>query len=264
MSRLFPQQKHRLEQEFRLLMQQTPTKTDALLSFPVASFEQKQQVDTFLRQFGAQIGTEELSVAASMFSKRYSSLLLAGGLYAMSRLGHGLALQTDKVMIHAGPGWEMSLQLSSDETLPAPSSGSRTDWREKVVRQMLHQNLLQVFQQLSCYLPTNILWENAASYVYFYYEKWMDEAELPEEKQLLAEDFRFLMDKKNRTVSGFTPNPLAVRFRHVPHPTLPDKELRLRRTCCLYHRLPGGANCITCPSLADEERQERCAQLGKQ
>ncbi|OYD06985.1 (2Fe-2S)-binding protein [Paludifilum halophilum] len=246
--RLSPQEMIQIEENCKLFLNRESKEG----TLPAKDLLHPAGLSTALADWSRKIGTTEPPVAASMLSKRYGSLLLKGCLFAMSRLNKGLDFSADNLNIRWGPGWDLSLELKEDTVLTCPSSDERKRWRNEVLSRLLHRNLTPLLEQLSAYLPLNLLWENTLCYLYHNYEQWIQESRFPEERSRLLDDFRFLTDRTNIIVTGTLPNPWSMRFRPVPHPARPEETMRRRRTCCLYHRIPGAANCTNCPRIRKE------------
>jgi ferric iron reductase protein FhuF len=203
-----------------------------------------------LDQWREKIGTQEWSVAASMLAKRYTALLMPGWLFALSRMDQAIAVTPERWHIRFGTGWDVQLILPIDTEISTPASErDRVLWRQQSTAAFFHNHLSPLFHAFSQHLSPSVLWESALSYLYYYYETWEKEAETAEEQNRLQEDFRFLIHRNNPWIDGRTPNPLSIPFRLVSPPAGKGESLRLRRTCCLYYRLPDAGCCSNCPRL---------------
>ncbi|PTX60763.1 ferric iron reductase protein FhuF [Melghirimyces profundicolus] len=215
---------------------------------PVRSLLQPDLRDSLLRAWGDKISADHSAVAASMLAKRYLSVLLAEGLYAITRRNECPDYSLGNLRLRFGKGWDLTLSLGVDQR-SRPPSGDRDVWRKEAFRHLFRENVTPVLTSLSAHISPAILWESARGYVTHHYEKWLAETEAPGEREQIRSDHSFLTEERNHRISGSLPNPLSLPFRLSPDPENPGRELRFRRTCCLYHRLPGARPCPTCPGI---------------
>ncbi|WP_170105539.1 IucA/IucC family C-terminal-domain containing protein [Desmospora activa] len=209
--------------------------------------------DRLLRMWQERIGTQEWSVAASMLFKRYTALLMPGWLFALSRLDQAITVTPERWALRFGEGWDVSLVLPTEPAVTVPSSADeRPLWRQLAVRAFFHDHLAPVIHAFSDHLSPSVCWESARLYLYHYYESWEREAESIQVQKQLQDDLHFLIDRNNPWIDGRTPNPLSIPFRLVKLPEEPDQSMRVRRTCCLYYRLPDAICCTTCPRRKHE------------
>lgn len=179
------------------------------------------------------------TVAASLFAKRYSYLVMAGGLFAMVHHDVHIDLSLDSLRLHTNQDWAPSLQLA-ETGLPS-------------LQHSLDSLFERNFKPLFCFLAQvgpiqeSILWAHASYNVHYLFDLWMEEAETEEEKLHVEQTFTSLL-------AGIPE--LAVVFEEIPHPLFPDKTLRIRKKCCLRYCLPEAGNCTTCPRIHEVERVE--------
>ncbi|MFC4077652.1 (2Fe-2S)-binding protein [Salinithrix halophila] len=218
------------------------------LTLTASELTEPDRRDEVLAAWARRIGTEELPVAASMLAKRYAARLLSTSLHEITRLNRARNDASENLQLSFGEGWEVTLEWM-DGAIHSCPEGDREVWREQAVRRLFSDNLDRVLGSLSHHVPASILWESARIYLHHFYETWSRETDSPAEQERIIRDFRYLTASGLSLTADGRTNPLAADFRCAPHPTKADQELRLRQTCCLYHRLPGAAPCINCPRV---------------
>jgi ferric iron reductase protein FhuF len=189
------------------------------------------------------------AVAASLFVKSYARTY--AGAWKTISMGHALpCVSLDQLMISLNEEKTVSLHYLGDEMSVIPTNGPE---RAKLIarwkHELVHNNLLPLFDRLTelTGLPQAVAWENCLIYWHHFYKQWMKEAVLPEERTRLEQDYAIL------TAAG---TPLHIPANEIHHPTDPNEQIRIRRTCCLKYLLPSGTHCYTCPSLCDSKRTE--------
>ncbi len=56
---------------------------------------------------------------------------------------------------------------------------------------------------------------------------------------------------------GRSRNPLDVKFHYTESLADPDKQVRLKNSCCLYYQIEDGSYCYTCPRIKESDREQR-------
>jgi ferric iron reductase protein FhuF len=250
-----------LEQTYRLSIAGEVT---APLVFAADGLLRKETVKPFLRQVGEQIGSPTAVVTASIFFKRFLTVI-CGGLYAMSVHSAGLDLSLGNVLLTAEKNWALPRFVLRDGSVSTPGGPGRDVWREQVLRRFFAETVHPLIATLSAVtgIHANVLWAHTAYIVHYYYEDWQQRDELSALRGQLAADFRFLCREAGPDLFGLTTgNPLDTSFTVVSHPKQPDRPIRIRRQCCFQYRLAGGRCCYTCPLLNEEKRTEQILALG--
>ncbi|SDW78841.1 FhuF 2Fe-2S C-terminal domain-containing protein [Marininema mesophilum] len=204
--------------------------------------------EDLLHLWARRIDVKELPVAASMLAKRYSSQLIYQALHHLSVQNSAPDWSVENLHLHFNSGWELTLAPINLQLNPCPED-RRDEWRRKKLQQILTNNLVPVFNSLANYAPASILWESAKGYLYYFYNIWIREASTNCDQARILDDFNLLTSPTSPLIVEKFTNPFHGGFRTIPHPTEPEKEMHVRQTCCLYHRLPGAKPCSTCPRL---------------
>lgn len=221
-------------------------------SIRVSALREEATCAELLQRLGPIIGAPNPAITASLLAKRLAFLTTGAGLYAMSAFDKGLSLAPDNCLIeygHDGRLWTSSMPLH-DLSPIGYAEGKRSAWRETLVRTLFAELLAPLWQSLTRVgkISPRILWENTAVRVYSLYERRMAEIESPSARQRCAEDFDWLLNRADPALFGLDHNPLQ-RFRR-PLTQLNGREVRLRRTCCLYYKTTDRFEyCGTCPLL---------------
>lgn len=206
----------------------------------------------FSGQFVQEDSTIAISsvVQASMFSKQYGSMLVSGTLYAYYFFGKIIDVSLAHISLETEADWNPVICV--DESY-------ETDGQvhiNELMTSIFARHLTPVFQALSAATGAKerLLWANLAFSLKWYYEQWIKQAESEEQRSLLKEDARFVMEQASAQLFGLTDqNPLNIEFEEVPHPRT-GAPFRLRKSCCLRYSLPGCEHCTTCPNIEQQER----------
>jgi siderophore-iron reductase FhuF len=235
----------------------------SVLQFSAVGLLQKEEGKAFLRQMGNHIGSPSYVVTASLFFKRFLSLI-SGGLYAMSVHSTGMNLSLSNVILYAEENWKLPGFYLRDAEGITPGAEGREQWRKQVVQGLFRDTVKPLISALTSYtgIHTNVLWSHLAYIVHFYYEEWLKQAESDELRARIADDFRFLREAEPRTLGLREKNPIDTSFTVIPHPHDADRPIRIRRQCCFHYRLPEGRCCYTCPLLNEEKRMEQILASG--
>jgi len=187
-------------------------------------------------------------VSASQFSKKYSYLIIVPGLYTLTVFNKGLNLSIENVHVvslSADQKWLPSIHLLKQHVMHTEGK-IREQWRNEVFKTIFSQNLSRMWNLLSHVVNISpaVLWENTAIYVYWLYEKRMEQESNPQVRLRIKEDFNYLLYEAPSTLFGEPENPLKKYFVKKSN----NQDIRTRKTCCYYYRLTSHKEyCSTCP-----------------
>jgi iron complex transport system ATP-binding protein len=205
------------------------------------------EVAGLVAAIGDWLGTAERRVAASMAVLGYSARLLAPAAATLLR---------DGLLLNVRPGdvwWRYSPETGFRLCLPAPSGWRlgedeppdrlADDWFHDVVDRHLRPFVASVRQAVP--VAVGLLWGNVASSL----AGALRMLALTGVVSLSAVDAtgRALLDRAPLRGAG----ELVLRGGQV---------FFVRRSCCLYYRLPGGGLCADCVLLDPAERERQWAQ----
>lgn len=233
----------------RLTTQQSQ---DLKLSIPAIDLLDETKCFAYLDRLEEIFPSSSNILKASMFAKRYSYLMIASSLYAMTMFNKALDYSVENCQlesIYQDQTWLPNVRLT-EWHVTKPGESDRCEWRDEVVKTIFAGNIVKVWRTLSktANIPIAILWENTAIYVYWLYEKRIGEEATEQQKNRIHEDFHYLLNKAPAALFGTTINPLK-RF-NSPKSKVPisEQSVRIRKTCCLYYQIsPDQTCCSTCP-----------------
>ncbi|MGO4949824.1 MULTISPECIES: IucA/IucC family C-terminal-domain containing protein [Paenibacillus] len=246
------QEMQSLAAEYRLTWEPS---TDRTFSMPFTDLLDPSKSLNYLQGVSSIFETDSQTATVSLFAKRYAYLILASGLYAMSRFNKGLNYEITNGTIESsyqGEAWLPKARLTDWQTT-SPEADQRGKWRDQVIEQMFAGNLAKVWQSLSkaTRISRSVLWENTAIYVYWLYENKFAEGATPEEKQRVEEDFHYLIRDASAHLFGESRNPLKQFNTPKRATAASDTPIRVRTTCCFYYLAADDPQdyCSTCPKL---------------
>lgn len=200
---------------------------------------------SFLQKQMIEIKAPDLSVAASMFVKRYAYLVVSSTLYSMTEFNCALNLPVKACAFTK----ERNLCIQADMCKWQEVKGmKREQWCENVLHNLFSSHITPVLNILkkTSRIPSSILWENIAIRINSIYRKILTK-ELDQIKMdRLNSDFNFL---KNASGDLFN-----LKANPIKHYIKIGEELRsnpYRKTCCRYWKLEedieGIGYCGNCP-----------------
>ncbi|MGC5326131.1 IucA/IucC family C-terminal-domain containing protein [Brevibacillus sp. SYSU BS000544] len=180
-------------------------------------------------------------VAASLFAKYYSYLLLNAGFYSVMQLRRNLSLSLSNLtLVVPSDKWSPTIELK-DEPSDEPKDISREQLLLKMIHTVVEENLRPLYTKLAeiTYIKSHVLWAHASYSVHHLYDVWS-------EKQGMTEaELAAILGKVQE---------LNIEFQVIDHPIKAGEKLRIRKECCLRCLLPEGSKCTTCPGLDERER----------
>ncbi|KAA6475991.1 Fe-S oxidoreductase [Bacillus swezeyi] len=210
--------------------------TDLLNEEKCLSFLQKQMIE---------IKAPDLSVTASMLSKRYAYLVVSSTLYSMVEFNGVLHLPVTACALSK----ERKLCIQADMCkYQEINSMERGQWCEKVFRNLFSSHITPVLDVLkkTSRVSSSILWENVAVRINSIYRKTLTKKLDLAKIERLNSDFTFLKNAKG-DLFNLKENPIKQYLKI-------GEELKLnpcRKTCCLYYKLEkdveGIGHCSNCP-----------------
>lgn len=214
-----------------------------------ADLVNENKLAAFLETAKEKMNAPDITVAASLFSKRYSYLVLVPALFAMSRYNKFLNIEIYNLEIidsHADGIWMPNLYFKDQTILKANTEMERLDYLPQYFQKLFSQHLNLVWDALANTggISKQILWENTAVYIFWLYETVL--TELSDEKE--NEDFRFLLFGSDGSLFGnYVNNPLLKFYNNKI--IKDDTEIRTRKTCCLSYKVSEKQMCKTCPKI---------------
>jgi len=248
-----------LVKDYRLAIEPS---TDGKFSMPAIDLLNNDKCSAYLGGVKGIFETSSDVATMSLFAKRYSYLIIASSLYAMSAFNKGLDYSIENCHIESsfqGQAWLPKVRLT-DWPVSQPAEGGRKEWRDQVIRNIFAENIAKAWHSLSKVGPISkaVLWENTAIYVYWLYENKFGEGADADQQARIREDYDYLLNEAPAHLFGETKNPLA-RFNSAKVATLASETpIRIRKTCCYYYLAADDPEdyCPTCPKIKHELRCE--------
>lgn len=224
----------------------------------------------YVQQLGDIYESEDLPFITSMLAKRYSYMIVAPALYAMTVFGKGIDVTPEHCTLEShfkGDIWLPHVRLDKPEPMALhlePEAGqvlSEQDCgcvdadaaqrrREQYLSTIFAGHLQPVWNSLAraAGVSRAILWENAAIYVYYVYETLLADPSHDTYRERIEADFAYLTEEAPASLFGEKWNPLA-RFNTPKRLSAgSDQPKRIRKTCCLHYLSGEDAGyCSVCP-----------------
>ncbi|WP_239617992.1 IucA/IucC family C-terminal-domain containing protein [Cohnella mopanensis] len=250
-----PEEIEVLIKDYRLAIEPS---SDGKFSMPATDMLNKIKCSAYLEGVAGIFESSSPLATASLFAKRYSYLIIASSLYAMSALNKGMDYAIDNCHIESnyqGQAWLPKARLTNRH-VSQPAEGRRAEWRDGIIRNVFADNLAKAWDSLSKSVPISkaVLWENTAIYVYWLYENKFGVGASADQRSRIQEDFEYLINEAPAHLFGESKNPLT-RFNSCKVTTLAsDEPIRIRKTCCFYYLASDEPEdyCPTCPKIKHE------------
>lgn len=207
----------------------------------------------YLEKVGNHIGSPNLKVTASIFTKRYAFLAV---IYL-----YGITVWNKKLNISFQ---NITLQTDEREVIWLPKfyfhnaeieimKENRYEWREKALEFFFSENVNVLINQLSKVTKQSklILWENIAIYLFWLYESVLQKLDDEELRNRAKSDFHYLVYQAPGNLFGsYSENPIKRYYLDKRYIENLQEEVRVRTTCCFSYLLEGATHrCKTCPYL---------------
>ncbi|MEH6948127.1 IucA/IucC family C-terminal-domain containing protein [Bacillus sp. JJ634] len=211
----------------------------------VTDLLEEEKCRLFLQKQMQELRAPSLSVAASMFSKRYAYLVVASTLYSMVEFNSVLNLPIQACSLST------KRTLYIQENMCQWNEGKnieREQWRENILRELFSNHIAPIWNMLNKLsgIPSAILWENLSVRINSIYRKLLAQEIASIKKQRLYSDFNYLKGTSGE-LFDLLENPIN-RFLKI------GEDLHIypyRQTCCLYYQLEedseGIGYCTNCP-----------------
>lgn len=228
-----------------------------------------------IRAVAERMNSTDLVAAASLFQKRYASVLLGSILTPMSTLGIGLlatAEAAEVVLVDDLPN-QLVLKAGHERiVLPARLAAhskvkmegmvaieSGAELRARVFHAVFDSNLGPLIYRLACQfgLSPRVMWGNVGNFCAYLYEEQLGKRDAYREEAAKDQEALLLS-------TGFDAPPLVDTYRNVwLAEAEPAQWIRVRSSCCMWYKFPDKRPCYTCPILCSSERAELFAAAHK-
>ncbi|MFC3886654.1 (2Fe-2S)-binding protein [Bacillus songklensis] len=229
------------------------------LSIKAVDLTDEQQLKAYLIKVREKVEAANLTVAASLFIKRYSFAVLVA-LYSMSVLDKRLNFSVENVSVETLDEednlWLPSFKLH-DLSIEETSRADRLIWRDDVLKQIFchHVDVLFTHIMKVCKLPKLIMWENLYVYICWMYEQLLNDSQLHSIHKRIRSDFQYILKEGKGHLFGiYHQNPFLKYDQPDQFSEKDGQEVRIRKTCCFaYLTAMKGKHCKTCPVSCGRE-----------
>lgn len=226
----------------------TPVLEQISSTVPLASLVNKDQMDLFLKEVQEEIQAPDGIVAASVFMKRYAFVAVIY-LYALSYWNKRLHFSLDTLYLQSSKkeGNWLPEYYFKDLLVEEFSGENRNEWRREALQYLFKNIIYPVLNTLAAEakLSKYTLWENLAVYIFWLYEKILED----QQDSSCREDYDYILNLAPGKLFGpYHRNPLN-RFNVEPVLlTELNETVRIRKTCCFTYQLGAKRTyCKTCP-----------------
>lgn len=224
-------------------------------------FMDESMMGAYLDRFNEGLKAPDAKTAASVFMKRHAFLAVLY-LYSMTAFNKKLDVSPENIILADAIKdglWLPEFYLKSKIADVCPDE-EREEWRMEAVRHLFVDNLFPVMDAISksAKISKLVLWENVAVYIFWLYEKILNESGDPDVRVRAAEDFAFLVESApGRLFGRYHKNPIARYYTKPIYQEVTDSYIRVRETCCYSYRLKEkGDFCKTCPRTCGGGKKE--------
>ncbi|MGF7045882.1 ferric iron reductase protein FhuF [Paenibacillus sp. DS2015] len=236
---------------------------DAMYSVKGLDLVDPDHMQEFLAHVTPFVKALDLAAAGAYFARWIGDIALAQQ-YIISVYNSSLDMSLINLTIHFIPTTQarvpVSFQIHDCTEQKAPTNEkNRQLWLQQRLVNLYSESMRPLFATLSNITNWNVgqVWGQLPTKFEKYIESYIIEATQTKVKERLKQDYIFLKEEIDSHVFGRIKNPFNVKFRMVEHMEDPEKQLRMKHACCLYHKIENGYYCYTCPQVRDEERAAR-------
>ncbi|KGR77264.1 IucA/IucC family C-terminal-domain containing protein [Ureibacillus manganicus] len=249
LSTFTPNEMSVLEEKYRLTYK-TGTSD---LSSQVSLLLNEDKLHLYLTEVKTKTKAANLSVAASLFVKRYSFAVLVA-LYSMSVMNKRMDFSADNLSIQtfdeSDTIWLPSIKFERLHLSPALET-DRLNWRREVLTEIFSNHIDVLFSYLTkvSKLSKRIMWENLYTYIVWMYSNLLADNHYVDQHHIIIDDFDWMTSIGKGDVFGeYIENPFLHFRSSIDSISILDGTPHKRITCCLsYLTESKGSFCKNCP-----------------
>lgn len=224
---------------------------DSELSIECQKLLDREALTIYLTRLQQEFQTSKRAVSGSMLLKRYG-FLAALALYSMSMWNKMINVTLENVSIQSSYKKDVWLPNFLLKTLQVNDmEHDRHKKRDELLTVLFRHHFDRVINSVSqaAKISPVVLWENVAIYIFWMYESLRNEDLSNEVKERVKDDFEYVINEaKGELFHANEHNPLTPFYRPKVYESTVNKEIRVRKTCCLYYLTDGGTiRCQSCP-----------------
>ncbi len=152
-----------------------------------------------------------------------------------------------------------ALKLNHTDWVNAPDDeGELESWKAKKLGDYFAHTVRPIYESIerSGTLKSAMLWGQLPTSLAYGYDRLMASVQCDSVKQKAETNYK-LVKELDPALFGRNKNPLAVKFHMTESLQDPNKQVRMKSSCCLYYLVDSGYYCFTCPRLKESERESR-------
>ncbi|WP_088103313.1 (2Fe-2S)-binding protein [Halalkalibacter urbisdiaboli] len=229
----------------------------------LAQLLQSEAANAFTAYYAEKLKATDVDVAATYFSSSFGYICAA----LQTVLSTELAIPSDRDQITVQlyynkehDYYALSYKLANLQCV----SEANANWRREQLVNFYKQVVTPVLEALSQSTSIRIreLWGQLVGGLHYGHKiglTFIEEAQ----KDIVKQDFNWLLEKAAPEIFRCDKNPLSFPIREIESLKEPGTMIRMKPTCCLYYKTEKsrGTKCYTCPRLSEAEREDRKKQL---
>lgn len=251
-----------LESNFDLTVKK---RDDLLFSCPATDLLDEDKMKRLLEIYTPLVKGNDPSVGEVYTAGWFRGPML-GLIYMLSAWNKTLDLSLDNITVQIYTadynGYKYTatnFYLNQTDLIAAPEQEhEHAAWTKDRISGFFEHTVLPIFESIAKVgtLQVGMLWGQLPTSLAYGYDRLMDMDVSEQVKQQAHNNFE-LVKSLEASVFARNKNPLNVKFRMTEAMDNPDKQVRLKSSCCLYYHVDGGYYCYTCPRIKESEREER-------
>ncbi|CAM5216325.1 Ferric iron reductase protein FhuF OS=Ureibacillus acetophenoni OX=614649 GN=SAMN05877842_106113 PE=4 SV=1 [Ureibacillus acetophenoni] len=238
-----------LEEKFRLTFKTSTSK----LSSKTSLLLNEEMLRKYLTEVKSKTKAANLSVAASLFVKRYSFAVLIA-LYSMSVLNKRIDFSVDNLSIQTFDEtdliWLPFIKFDRLSFIAAPRE-DRVHWRNETLAEIFANHIEVLFDSLTkvTKISKRIMWENLYTYIVWMYTNLLADKAYEHQHAMILDDFNWMTAVGEGNLFGnYFENPFLNYRGTKDSLSILDGTPHKRTTCCLsYLTESKGSFCKNCP-----------------
>ncbi|UII55464.1 hypothetical protein LS684_17800 [Cytobacillus spongiae] len=243
-----------VELEVLAKFRMTDIKISHPLSISMVELIDRETTLQYLNYLAKHLGTTDLKVTASLFTKRYAFLAVIY-LYSLTVWNKKLDVSLENLSIETDKEsalWLPSFYFNKQDV--QISDANRSEFREMAISHLFKESFYPVLDALSVSTKVSklILWENILVYIYWLYETVIPSIEDEKLSELAVEDLHYILDAPGHLFGPYHENPFKRYGNTLRFVERLNEEVRIRKTCCFsYVPQDNGIKCKTCPQVCN-------------
>ncbi|MDQ0060679.1 ferric iron reductase protein FhuF [Paenibacillus harenae] len=251
-----------LDEEFNLAVHDKPS---ILFSCDATELLNEYKMKQVLERYTPLVKGKDISVGEIYMAGWFRGPML-GMLYMLSAWNRTLDLSLENIQfqVHEAVYQDRKyvscgLKLKNADWISGPEDEEEQEtWITQSLGDYFAHTVRPIYETIerAGTLKSSMLWGQLPTSLAYGYDRLMDSDECESVKRKAEGNFK-LAKELDPALFGRSKNPLAVPFRMTESLQDPNKQVRMKSSCCLYYLVDGGYYCFTCPRMKESERDSR-------